>query len=439
MSQAGGHSVRFANSARLRARAQRFAATAPIPGQWFQFATLALYLSLLYKVLPLGLALLVLLSGSLYRLRKAEWHPSVPIVGLGIAYVGLGSLAAYLVSFNEGASRTVQFTLVVAGGLAIAKYLAAADLETARKFYRRFAWLNAAVLLHIIVYHLTHGKIVTWKYLLDTKFAFSASVVALFYFEDDIRRRSTGTWYALLICLTGIILLSGERKAYLLVAAVFFLSRASITVKATIVAISMAGALAFLAAFPNSYVGKQLSGGSEDTSKIPTRAFLTIRSIADHSDEIRTFVNRNADNLFAEHPIFGVGATGYQAWARQRYGVGSVSGGLSMNVHGERHRVPAENGMVGIIIVLSYLAAIGWRAVAYVANKGWLNSPATARAPLYMITMLVTYAYGEAMDTTMLLLILLTGLTAASIHPPSILKRSPKRVKLRPSAVQARA
>lgn len=435
----GGGPVRFGSSARLRARARRFAPQHPIPGQWFQVAILALYLSLLYKFLPLGFALLMLLGGSLYRLKRAEWHPAAPIAGLGVAYIALCTLTAYMVSFSEGASRTVQFALVVAGGIATAKYLTGAGQNTAKKFFYRLAWLNAAVLVHIILYHVSHGKFVTWKYLLDTKFAFSASVVALFYFEDDTRRRSTATWYAALICLTGIILLSGERKAYLLIGGIFFLSRASIAVKVTTATVSLAGALAFVAAFPTSYVGRQLSGGSADMSNVSNRAFLTTESIADHSDEIRTFVNRNADKLFADHPLLGVGTTGYQAWARNQYGNILESGGLSMNVHGERHRVPAENGVIGIIIVLSYLAAAGWRAVAYVAHKGWLKSPAEARGPLYMITLLVTYSYGEAMDTTMLLLILLTALSVANVHPPSIWKRGPRKVAWRQCVANARA
>ncbi|WP_156840403.1 hypothetical protein [Novosphingobium aquimarinum] len=86
-----------------------------------------------------------------------------------------------------------------------------------------------------------------------------------------------------------------------------------------------------------------------------------------------------------------------------------------MNVHGERYRVPVENGWVGILWVLAYLgccvACVGRAIVA----KGGLQAGSKDRAPAYAFVMLVSYAYSEALDSTMLLLILIVGFWAAAI------------------------
>lgn len=384
---------------------------------WLQFPIMGLYASLLYKQVAAGALLLLVCSAmGLVLLRERRAPVSVSAV-LGIAYAALATLSALLVSNSAGTERAVQFTLVLGSAVAIAALLHGLSPAAMDRFRVRFAAVNLAILVHVVAFHVMTGHPVTWKYLFDTKFIFSAVVVVVFLFEDRIRRHGPAAWFAALATVAALVLMSGERKAYVLLVAAFFLSRASLLSKALTLAVAAMMALAFVTAMPQSYVARQLSSESEDASRLSNRFFFTVEGIGRRSDYIRAFVNRNADLLFKEHPVLGTGATGYARWAREKYGSLHTSRGLSMNVHGERHRVPAENGIVGIAVVLAFLAATVTAAARFVWQRGGFGASSEARFPLYMAALLVSYIYGEAMDTTMLLLILLAGFAAASTGP----------------------
>jgi hypothetical protein len=143
----------------------------------------------------------------------------------------------------------------------------------------------------------------------------------------------------------------------------------------------------------------------------PSRYFLTRQGIGDQSDEIRTFVNRNARRLFMQNPVFGLGATGYSHWARKTYGYT----GLSMNVHGEINRVPVEGGILGIVVGLLYFYFLMMKTVRYNFNGWSFRTTSRQRTTLYLAMFMLTYLYSEALDTTMLMLILLVGFVSAGL------------------------
>ena len=118
-----------------------------------------------------------------------------------------------------------------------------------------------------------------------------------------------------------LVLLSGERKAYLLFAVLYVLSRIPLVLKvASGVLGVLALALYMATAQADDYVARQLGSAFKSEHEIHISEFYNIRSIADQSDLIREFVNRNAWDLFLSHPIVGVGATGYLNWAGETFG-----------------------------------------------------------------------------------------------------------------------
>lgn len=430
----GTRSGRLAGSRRLKERLPQLTTDRH---DWLQFPVMALYASLLYKQVAAGAVLLLLCSIMALVILRERRGPTSLAALLGIAYAALATVSAFLVSTSAGIGRSVQFILVLGGAVAIAGLLQGFSPAAMDRFRIRFSAVNLAILVHVVVFHLMTGHPVTWKYLFDTKFIFSAIIVVAFLFEDRIRRHGAAAWFATLASVAALVLMSGERKAYVLLVAAFFLSRASLMSKALTLAVAAMLALGFVTAMPQSYVARQMSSESEDLSRLSNRFFFTVEGIGRRSDYIRAFVNRNADLLFKENPVLGTGATGYARWAREKYGSLHSSHGLSMNVHGERHRVPAENGIVGIAVVLAFLATTVAAAVRFAWQRGGFGASSHARFPLYMTALLVSYIYGEAMDTTMLLLILLTGFAAAATGLRKVLRTPASPPEDAPAQLQA--
>lgn len=384
----------------------------------FEGVAAAAYVSLLYKLDAIGLVTLVTMALTFPVIRPRNWNIHWPVAATGIAYVAMCTVTAFFVDKLEGAERTVQGMITVGATASLARYILQLTPEQRTRFARAFTVLNLIILAHVLVFHLAHGHIVTWKYLRDTKFVFAVIVALLFFWEDDIKARSMALWAALFPGCVLIVLMSGERKAYATLVACYLLSRARWATLLTIGATGIAAAALYTAALPNSYVTRQLESPFIDsnTDQIPTRYFFSVSALADHSDLIRTFVNRNAQQLFRQHPVWGLGSTGYTHWAQKTYGPIYISGGLSMNVHGERNRVPVEGGLVGIGVALSFLTLCALRLGLYWRANGGPDASSRIRGPAYLYTLMFFYIYTEALDTTMLILIATVGFMAGSLH-----------------------
>ena len=381
-----------------------------------EYAFLGFLLCLVYKLDRLGVILLFSLSLTLIKLPFPKKQIFTPLSLTAIAYVAIALITAIFVSLADGIYRTIQFCATVAASIAIYSYIKSLNASEVSTLVKKIMILNCAVLVHMVVYHIYHGHYVTWKYLYDTKLVLSSSVILLFYYEDEIKARwNTTGWVISLGALSIAILCSGERKAYVLLILVFLMSRARLMSKISVAMCVVGLAIAYITLAPaNSYVARQLrsvSMGETSHAETPSRYFLTRQGIGDQSDEIRTFVNRNARRLFMQNPVFGLGATGYSHWARKTYGYT----GLSMNVHGEINRVPVEGGMLGIVIGLLYFYFLLMKTIRY-NFSGWsFRTTSRQRTTLYLATFMITYLYSEALDTTMLMLVLLVGFITAGL------------------------
>ncbi|PTQ13135.1 hypothetical protein CLG96_03115 [Sphingomonas oleivorans] len=371
-------------------------------------------LCLIYKLAAVGAVILAGIIAVGMLLPRKSFFLTPPGI-FGILYVALMTLTAFMVSASEGAYRTIQFLLVLGSTIVVANYFARISSQRVRLFTTKLLIIGIAVFVHVIYYHLSTGRYFTWKYLYDAKFCFSLCVLLFFIKEDEIKGRlGPALWAGAIGLLTVLILISGERKAYLLLALLFLLSNASLLTKLLVLVIGSATLGSYVSLAPEGdYVARQILTLTQSTPELRTSEFFAITNLADYSDLIREFVNRQANELFHQHPIFGMGATGYQHWARNAYG--DLPGGFAMNVHGETHRLPVENGLVGIAIVLTYALTLALNIWNYLRRVGGFGTASTAKTPLYIFGFMLLYLTAEAADTLMFSLIMLFGFYVSSL------------------------
>jgi len=358
-----------------------------------------LVLSLCYKIAALGVIVMLALGVAIWTCR-ASFRRFDSVFVLALAYIADATVTSFMVSYPAGVARTVQFCIIVIALIGLYAYAQSAKRADAEVLLKGMGVLCALVTAHLVGWHVLHHHLVTWKYLSDTKLILSLALMPLFGLEDWITRKGRYLFPGLVLLAFAIVLLSGERKALILFCALFALCRFPLGAK-----LGLAGMIGAVAAsallLDDGYIHRELASAGRDYSHTPTRYFFTVQSIYDQSDMVREFVNRNAWTLFTHHPAFGVGATGYWAWAAATYG----PTGFAMNVHGEVHRIPAEGGVFGIAIVAGFFGLALWRALRHLANTGGFAAASLDRMPLYGIILLLSYCYAEAVDTAMLLLI----------------------------------
>lgn len=371
--------------------------------------------ALAYKMTALGILALAILATAALAARENLGKLNLVFI-FTMLYVADATITAFLVSFGDGVARTIQFAFVFSGLLGIYLYSwRMNDLQ----FERAVKWVAFATLLifvHLVFYHIGQGRYSTWKYLYDTKLAISLIVFLFFALLDFLRKK-----YVLLPCatiLSILVIASAERKAFLLFAVISVFSTVSWKAKAFLFAFgSTLLILVATSGLDSGYLSEKLARTSTSLEGASDRYFLTVENIGDQSDVVREFVNRNARRLFEENPWFGVGATGYWKWSRTTFG---DYAGLSMNVHGEINRVPAEGGIVGIIIALAYLVAVAWRTAYFAFLRPERTGSSLERAPFYLLLYVLCYAYAEAFDTALLFLVGICGMVAARLPAPRI-------------------
>ncbi|WP_299310211.1 O-antigen ligase family protein [uncultured Croceicoccus sp.] len=395
-------------------------------------AFLFLLIGLAYKIAILQTVSMLVLATGIWAGRDAIGRVNMVFV-LGLLYIASATVSAFLVSTGEGMYRTAQFCIVAGGLTGIYLYSWHLGEEHALRALKLIAIVSVAIFAHLIIYHLSIGKYQTWKYLSDTKTVISLTVFLCFALQDEIRRRVP--FPIVMAVLVWLIAASAERKAFLLfvIAAAF----STLTWRAKIFLFGGGILLILLAAstgWDNGYLANRFQAAPIDVTTVSDRYFSTFQNIGDYSDLVREFVNRNAWQLFKDNPFLGVGATGYRAWAFEVFGATD----FAMNVHGEVHRVPAEGGIVGIVIAIAYLAATIWRAFHFAFLRPERTGTALERTPLLLCLYVMSYAYAEAIDTGMLVLIGVNSVVAARLPAPSLgnlmqrrLRRSGRRTTRR--------
>lgn len=292
--------------------------------------------------------------------------------------------------------------------------------EAPRLDWKRLSrWLLlgiAAIALGTIVWHVAHGYWVGWKQIPDPRlsFVFLPVVLAgLILFTEAERRRSLHLVWA---GLFPVLLMSGERKAlviYLILTALLF-ARGRLALIAPALVAGFVGLLLLSTVVADPYLQKQIRtlvepGGSGNYEYVlATGRYLPGDT---PSDVQRAFALHVSSQMFAEHPLFGVGTNQYEAIVRELYP--NAPDGMQLAIHGEFQRILTENGVVGFFVYLLIWAAswVRFRDVLRGAlARGRLTGAQARVLPLLLFIPLALFVGTEASGTRALIGVIIISL-----------------------------
>ena len=230
-----------------------------------------------------------------------------------------------------------------------------------KRLSRRLLLGIAAIALGTIVWHVAHGYWAGWKQIPDPRLSFVFLPVVLagliLFAEAEKRRRLHFVWAGLF----PVLLLSGERKAlviYLILSALLF-ARGRLALIVPALAAAFVGLLLLSTVVADPYLQKQIRtlvepGGSGNYEYVlATGQYLPGDT---PSDVQRAFALHVSSQMFAEHPLFGVGTNQYEAIVRETYP--NAPEDMRLAIHGEFQRIMTENGLVGFsLYALIWVAA----------------------------------------------------------------------------------
>ncbi len=243
-------------------------------------------------------------------------------------------------AFRLGLSNGVVFTLqALTVSLFVWAFVIRYSQVPMARYLRITGFGLGLLLIWVVGYHLAHHHWVSWKLLNDAKGVFDFLPVMLLIVSKSKDRRSRAILPFLLGVFTVLILLSGERKAYILLAlsSVFLINFRSPGFYISILII-MAAVPAVMSLEKSGYVNRQINTLS---------GFASGKVEKTHSNVERSGAVKYAAILFKKHPIWGVGTNAYMRLAQQQFEQGANE------THNDWSRVSAENGLLGLFFYVS--------------------------------------------------------------------------------------
>jgi hypothetical protein len=270
---------------------------------------------------------------------------------------------------------------------------------------RRLLLGMAAIAAGIILWHIAHGYWVGWKQFPDPRlvFVFLPLLLAglILFAEAEKRRRLHFVWAGML----PLLVMSGERKAlviYLILTALLF-ARGRLALFVPALAAAFVGLLLLSMVVENPYLQKQIRtlvepGGTGNYEYVlATGRYLPGDT---PSDVQRAFALHVSSQMFAEHPLLGVGTNQYQANVDETYP--NAPEELRLEIHGEFQRILTENGLIGCsLYALIWVAA--WARLSRVLrgafDRGRLTSTQVRVLPLLLFIPIALFVGTQASGT----------------------------------------
>ena len=373
----------------------------------------------LLAVAVLSLMLPIRMETGLILVRPFEFLIALGILGWPLIAarrgvhvpVGLLLLLPYLTwhvaSATVGGPRNtareaLQVLVVTMFAFLLAQEAPRLDLK---RFSRRLLLGMAAIAVGTILWHIAHGYWVGWKQIPDPRlvFVFLPLLLAglILFAEAEKRRRLHFVWAGML----PLLVMSGERKAlivYLILTALLF-ARGRLALIAPALAAAFVGLLLLSTVVENPYLQKQIRtlvepGGTGNYEYVlATGRYLPGDT---PSDVQRAFALHVSSQMFAEHPLLGVGTNQYEAIVGETYPNAPLD--LRLGIHGEFQRILTENGLVGFsLYVLIWVAA--WarlsRVLRSALDRGRLTSTQVRVLPLLLFIPIALFLATEASGT----------------------------------------
>lgn len=339
-------------------------------------------------ILATGFFALIHVSGRFDFRRLAEGVP-IPL----LIFLALHISLSLVVSVDNFVNRLVQASIaIIFTSLTYYRYRQV-SMVICLKYT---SIIIAAIMAYTVFWHFSQGIFMPLKYLLETKTLFSLFplVILFIWTRRDPSRRKAVFWRAAVsLALVLVLLMSGERKAYLTMAiSLPFLidlrrpaSLGIILGLVTLVAIASA-------VDSSGYIARQL-----DT----LFAFGQGRVANTVSNLTREWQLHHALATFRENPLWGVGTNGYSGILKSEYLSASKSQMVilpEVGIHGEGLRVLVENGIIGLSALVLLIAYSVWVIISPVVRgqARWADRV----PPLLMLFAIIFYLGFEAFDMT---------------------------------------
>ena len=236
----------------------------------------------------------------------------------------------HLASRSNGIRYILQFFAVTAFVWPFAVRYSQTSMQNYLRFAGFFLFLT---LMFVLGYHAAHHRYFSWKLLSRGKSIFDLLPIMLVILNRSKLPSSKLLFTIFLPIFLVLILVSGERKAYILLV---FLMPLFINFKNPviyIVPLVAAAALPLLLTVDHhGYVARQLN---------TLVGFGHGKVVHTGSNDERYFAVKLATKLFQENPIFGIGTNGYSLYVERTFYT-------SLGVHNDWLRVASENGVVGL-------------------------------------------------------------------------------------------
>jgi hypothetical protein len=347
---------------------------------------------------------------------------SYGLVLLAIFYIALS--LSLLWSPADGTyfiKHILQTVTLLSFGLALCNV----DPTTLRRSHFYIAlFLIASIFCFNVGWHIANGFYTGWKRLGDPKstFSFLPMLIAAGIVLHVIP--ATKKWLAIWTLLCALILLSGERKAFVsfcLISAIMYISPKGIAVP-----VISAGVIALVAgpldAATEGYISKQIGSilaGPDPRNEI---WYSLIGGIpASMSDTARQFSARVAWDLFGQNPLFGAGPDATVIFHKTQ--LANYPEFLQVAVHNEFLRILAEYGLFGLtffllpitrsIVLCFYDAMMFYRR---------FNSAAYLRLVLIIFIPAIIYMWSEGSGIEMFALVVIVTVLPDTL--PRIVARS---------------
>lgn len=298
-----------------------------------------------------------------------------------------------LFAFRISPSNGMKFVLQAAFVGLFVWALVARYSQVSMRRYLTFTGVGiVGLLVYVIIYHVSHGKLTSYKLLDDPKAIFNLLPLMLLVLHLGKSRSSKLLFSLLLPIFVTIILLSGERKAYILMALVapFLLNFRSVSTYLAIFIVALAVPFG-LTYDKGGYVERQLS-------TLTALAQGKVQNTA--SNESRAMAIEFAWRLFEKNPVVGVGTNGSLIALDREFHI-------TLATHNEWVRVAAENGILGLFF---YAATAAWGLVGLLRHRvgNRIRSPSEKLIAFYLFATLILYISFEALDFVVILAFCLT-------------------------------
>ncbi len=258
-------------------------------------------------------------------------------------------------------------------------------------FGKSFGIFVAVGTIYVALWHISQGHLVSWKRLGEAKtvFNFVPLMVAAFL----LSRSEMSKKYGMFVFAAGavLILLSGERKAYILLA--------------------ISCPLIFNPRSPFAYVGILLAAAllpvtaALDTSGYVNQQLGTLMGFAEGrvertiSNDLREWQAQYIWKLVHEKPTAGLGTGGYIEIANRYYRGDERSG---LGVHGEVMRILIENGAIGLLLYAT-LVCQGLLNALRPSTQVRMRSGSERKLAFLLVVTCLVYSWLEAFDIRALL------------------------------------